>query len=181
MGEAFFTADTHFGHRAILSCTHRPFASVEEMDETLIERWNERVRPGDRVYHLGDFSVCRGLKTGEILDRLQGEIHLVWGNHDRPAYAIRERFASCHDYLQLTVARQFIVCFHYAMRVWNKSHRGAWHLYGHSHGTLPDDPHALSMDVGVDCNDFYPFTFDEVAQRIRPKDYRPVDHHTPSE
>jgi calcineurin-like phosphoesterase family protein len=179
MGDVFFTADTHFGHRNIIAYANRPFACVEEMDEVLIQRWNERVRPGDRVYHLGDFSVCRGPKTGEILTRLNGEIHLVWGNHDRPAYAIRERFASYHDYLQITVCEQFIVCFHYAMRVWNKSHKGSWHLYGHSHGSLAEDPHARSMDVGVDCNDFYPFSFDEVADHMKGKEYRPVDHHTP--
>ena len=126
MGEVFFTADTHFGHRNIIAYANRPFASVEEMDEVLIERWNERVRPHDVVYHLGDFSLTRGPRTGEILGRLHGEIHIVWGNHDRPAYAIRERFASCHDYLQITVEGQFIVCFHYALRVWNKSHRGSW-------------------------------------------------------
>src|SRR3954447_14711520 len=169
MGDVFFTADTHFGHRNIIAYASRPFVCVEEMDEIMVQRWNERVRPGDRVYHLGDFSVCRGPKTGEILERLNGEIHLVWGNHDRPAYAIRERFASYHDYLQITVCEQFIVCFHYAMRVWNKSHKGSWHLYGHSHGSLPDDPHALSMDVGVDCNNFYPFSFEEVAFRMKDK------------
>src|SRR5687767_7599784 len=107
------------------------------MDEVLIQRWNDRVRPGDRVYHLGNFSVCRGPRTGEILDRLNGEIHLVWGNQDRPAYAIRDRFTSCHDYLQITAGEQFIVCFHY------EAHLGSWHLYGHSHGPLPDDLHAL--------------------------------------
>ena len=179
MGEVFFTADTHFGHRNIIAYANRPFASVEEMDEVLIERWNERVRPHDVVYHLGDFSLTRGPRTGEILRQLNGEIHIVWGNHDRAAYAIRERFASCHDYLQITVEGQFVVCFHYALRVWNKSHRGSWQLYGHSHGTLPDDPHARSMDVGVDCNDFYPFSYDEVAQHMTTKEYRPVDCHTP--
>ena len=179
MAEAFFTADTHFGQRSIIDVANRPFGSVEEMDEALIERWNDRVRPGDRVYHLGDFAVCRGPKTGEILGRLNGEIHLVWGNHDRPAYAIRDRFASCHDYLQVTVEGQFIVCFHYAMRIWNKSHLGSWHLYGHSHGTLPDDPHSLSMDVGVDGNDFHPYSFEEVAQHMRTKHYRSVGCHVP--
>ena len=179
MGEAFFTADTHFGHRAILVSARRPFARGEEMDEALIERWNERVRPGDRAYHLGDFAVCRGPKTGEILDRLHGEIHLVWGNHDRPAYAVRDRLASYHDYLQVTVEGQFLVLFHYALRIWNKAEAGSWHLYGHSHGTLADDPNARSMDVGVDCNDFRPFSFEEIAQHMHSKHYRPVDCHVP--
>ena len=67
MGEMFFTADTHFGHRNIIAYANRPFASVEEMDEVLIERWNERIRPHDVVYHLGDFSLTRGPRTAETL------------------------------------------------------------------------------------------------------------------
>jgi calcineurin-like phosphoesterase family protein len=48
------------------------------------------------------------------------------------------------------------------MRVWPHSGRGAWHLYGHSHGNLPDDPLSLSMDVGVDSHDFCPWHFEEI-------------------
>ena len=179
MGEIWFTADTHFGHGNIIRYANRPFASVEEMDEALIERWNERVRPRDTVYFLGDLSLHRRARTEEIVDRLRGQIHVIRGNHDRPAYAIRERFTSFQDYLQVRVGDRFIVLFHYALRIWDKAHRGAWHLHGHSHGSLPDDPHARSMDVGVDCNDYYPFSFDDVAARMEAKDYRPVDHHTP--
>lgn len=179
MCNAWFTSDTHFGHRNIITYANRPFASVEEMDEALVDRWNERVRPGDLVYFLGDFTMRRAVVAREILSRLHGEIHAVRGNHDRSACAIRDRFASFQDYLQVTVGGQVIVCFHYAMRIWDKAHRGAWHLYGHSHGSLPDDPHARSMDVGVDCNDYYPFSFDEIARHMEKKDYRPVDHHTP--
>jgi calcineurin-like phosphoesterase family protein len=48
------------------------------------------------------------------------------------------------------------------MRVWNQSHRGALHLYGHSHGTLPDDANSKSFDVGVDCHDYHPISLDRV-------------------
>ena len=54
-----------------------------------------------------------------------------------------------------------VLC-HYAMRVWNRAHHGAWHLYGHSHGKLPEAPTTLSMDVGVDNHDFRPWHFDEI-------------------
>jgi uncharacterized protein len=55
-----------------------------------------------------------------------------------------------------------VVICHYAMRVWNRSHHGAWHRYGHSHGNLPDTPTSLSMDVGVDTHDFRRWRFDEI-------------------
>ena len=63
------------------------------------------------------------------------------------------------------------------MRVWNRAHRGAWHLFGHSHGNLPDDPHALSWDVGVDNNDYAPIHLDELAVIMARKVFRAVDHH----
>jgi calcineurin-like phosphoesterase family protein len=176
VSDVFFTADTHFAHAKIVELFHRPFATVEEMDEELIKRWNVWVRPGDIVYHLGDFAYRR---PGQYLDRLNGRaIHLIRGNHDdsMPAY-IRERFASVSDMKRVKVGDQEIVLCHYAMRVWNKSHHGAWHLYGHSHGTLRDDPNALSLDVGVDCWNFCPVPLERVEERMAKKAYAPVDHH----
>jgi hypothetical protein len=89
---------------------------------------------------------------------------------------------------------------HYAHRVWLRAHYGAWHLYGHSHHSLPDDPHARSLDVGVDATatrlgrpdlygtgtipseglrpeDYRPIHFDEIAELMRRKTVRPVEHH----
>jgi calcineurin-like phosphoesterase family protein len=63
------------------------------------------------------------------------------------------------------------------MRVWNKSHHGAWHLYGHSHGTLPDDPNALSFDCGVDCHNYTPISFEQVEAIMAKKTFKPIDHH----
>jgi len=55
---------------------------------------------------------------------------------------------------------EMVLC-HYAMRSWPKSHYGAWHLYGHSHGKLP--MLGRSMDIGVDTHDFYPYSLDEIS------------------
>jgi len=63
------------------------------------------------------------------------------------------------------------------MRVWNKSHHGALNLYGHSHGSLPDDPHALAIDVGVDCHNFTPISFEQVKKIMSKKTFKPIDHH----
>ncbi len=57
------------------------------------------------------------------------------------------------------------------MKVWRSSFRGTWHLYGHSHGHLPDDIHSLSFDVGVDCHDFYPLSYEEVKNRMKQKQW----------
>ena len=78
----WFIADTHFGHKNVIAFDGRPFDTIHDHDECLIDRWNKRVGDGDIVYHLGDFSLCPFEKTKAIFDRLKGIKVLVIGNHD---------------------------------------------------------------------------------------------------
>ena len=176
----WFTSDTHFGHKNILKYTDRPFSSAEEMDNILIENWNNRVKGDDEIYHLGDVALCSPKKLREILARLNGKIYLIRGNHDKSAEACRDRFEWIKDYYELEVSdpdgyqgKQLIVLFHYAMRVWQASHYGTYHLYGHSHGELPDDPNSLSFDVGVDCHNYAPINYDEIKSIMKKKSWSP--------
>lgn len=178
----FFTSDTHFGHANIIKYCNRPFASAEEMDEALIRAWNARVQPQDTVWHLGDFTMNGGPdKVRSYRDRLNGKIHLVWGNHDRRSPEVAALFESTHDLVQMSCSADgrdhTLVLCHYAMRVWPRSHRGIWHLYGHSHGSLTDDPNALSLDIGTDCWAFAPVSVAQIAERMAAKTWKPVDHH----
>ena len=66
---------------------------------------------------------------------------------------------------------RFIVLFHYALWVWNASHQGTWSLYGHSHGDLDDLEDSLSFDVGVDCHDFRPLSYEQVKTIMQGKDW----------
>jgi len=81
----FFTSDTHFGHKNLLGMGKgRPFDTIEEHDEALIENWNRVVKPNDLVYHLGDISMANNPdKLREIFKRLNGNVHVILGNHDR--------------------------------------------------------------------------------------------------
>lgn len=174
----WFTSDTHFGHKNIIKYTHRPFSSVEEMNEALIENWNNRVQDNDEVYHLGDVALCSPNKLRKILARLKGKIYLIKGNHDLSAEACQDRFEWIKDYYELEVddsngykGKQLLVLFHYAMRVWQASHYGSYHLYGHSHGELPDIPDSLSFDVGVDCHNYAPINYDEVKHIMSKKNW----------
>ncbi|MEA1848862.1 metallophosphoesterase family protein [Chryseobacterium sp. MHB01] len=176
----FFTADHHFGHANIIKFSERPFESLEHMNEELIKRWNEKIGKDDTVYHLGDFSLGKPDFTKEILDRLNGNIHLIKGNHEGAALTYPKRFASIRDYHELRIdeadnsnGKQKIILFHYSLRTWNGSHRGVWQLYGHSHGTLPDDEMTLSFDVGVDCHNFYPVSYEEVKEIMNKKKWTP--------
>lgn len=86
MKDVWLISDTHFTHRNIIGFTRedgtplRPFKSVEEMDEALVENWNSVVKPNDVVYHLGDVVINRSALP--ILGRLNGRKKLIRGNHD---------------------------------------------------------------------------------------------------
>lgn len=80
--KVFIISDTHFGHENIIKYCNRPFASVEEMDQIMIKRWNETVSNNDIVIHLGDFSFYGKDKTREIIQKLNGKKILIMGNHD---------------------------------------------------------------------------------------------------
>lgn len=175
----WFTADTHFGHANIIRYCHRPFGDVAEMNEAIIANWNKVVAPNDIIYHLGDFAFGRDDEDFDrYFKRLSGCIIFVKGNHDRLAWRNRTKFYTFSDsYREIECRGQDITLTHYAMRVWNKSHYGAWNLFGHSHGTLPDDPNARAIDVGVDSHNFTPISFDEVAAIMAKKTFKPIDHH----
>lgn len=185
--DTYFTSDTHFGHGNIIKYSNRPFASVEAMNDTIIDNINKRVGPNDRLFHLGDFAF-RGEDPSVYRARIRCKnIVLILGNHDpqsrsgTPDQAFASLFESVHQLTRIRVPyngqTQHIVLCHYAMRVWDRSHHGAWHLYGHSHASLPDDPHALSFDVGVDAQHYRPLSVHEVGEIMARKQYVPVDHH----
>ncbi|MDP3769028.1 MAG: metallophosphoesterase family protein, partial [Dehalococcoidia bacterium] len=167
----YFTGDTHFGHAKVIQYASRPFVDAGEMDAEMVRRWNALVQPEDTVYHVGDVSLCKRARTLDLLAQLRGHKHLIFGNHDkafRKDQAFLAHFESARDFAEIKAPdgmRRIVLC-HYALRVWNKSHYGAWHLYGHSHGSLDDDKHALSLDVGVDCWAFAPVSYDAIKTRM---------------
>jgi calcineurin-like phosphoesterase family protein len=86
----WFTSDTHFGHANVIKYCARPFADVEEMNRTMIERWNVRVKPEDTVYHLGDFAMGPVTEFAQYARALNGRKILVLGNHDRGFRTMRD-------------------------------------------------------------------------------------------
>lgn len=179
----FFSADYHLGHDNIRRFCNRPFDSCNEMNETIIANHNSVVGVDDRFFHLGDIAFRVGKnKVKDLISRLNGKIYIVVGNHENCLISrdndfnihvkdhIKNYIKWAKDYYELSYGKQLVVLSHYAMRVWNKSHHGSFHLYGHSHGSLSDDPNSLSIDVGVDA----------VAKRLSPdgilrkQDYRPL-------
>jgi len=159
-----FTADNHFGHESIITLSARPFATVDEMDEAMIANWNAVVAKGDNVWHVGDFAHRIDVERKRaIFSRLNGSKHLAPGNHDDND-TLKLGWASIGQIREITVEGQKIVLCHYGLRTWPGSRRGALHLYGHSHGTLPGNHQCC--DVGVDCWDFRPVTLPDIRAKL---------------
>lgn len=170
MSDVWFTADFHLGHANIIRYCDRPFENIAQMDTEIIDRLNSSVAENDLLYFLGDF--CRGSGKDALAYRKRircKNIFFIEGNHDACARKILTEFRWWKQLTEVKVNDHLIVLCHYAMRVWHHSFRGSWHLYGHSHGRLPDDPTALSMDVGVDTHHFRPWHVNEIAALMERK------------
>jgi calcineurin-like phosphoesterase family protein len=184
----WFISDTHFGHANIIKYSNRPYLNVDDMNEKMIAAWNQLVKTKDSVYHMGDFAFLPLPKLKEVVRRLNGQKHLILGNHDKEIIKNQDSligsglgglFSSIQYYREINVSGKMICLFHYGQRVWNKSHRGSIMLYGHSHGSLP--PHGLSVDVGVDCKeiteDYRPIHLDEVLKYMSNREKSLEDYH----
>lgn len=160
----YFTADTHFGHDAIRTLADRPFATVEAMDNELVHRWNTIVKPGDTVWHVGDFAHRSSKSIADYRSRLNGTIHLVLGNHDTTISGKNASlFASVQTMAEVNTVGKTIILCHYPLREWDKAWRGAWHLHGHVHGRFDEDIYGHSLDVGVDSHNYQPINLDRIS------------------
>jgi calcineurin-like phosphoesterase family protein len=168
---SYFTSDTHFGHAKIIEYCKRPFASVEEMDEELIKRWNERVGPDDHVYHLGDFAFGTKAQITEYRKRLNGQITLVLGNHDRSQKAMREcgfefpQKALIMMWAGKDIAHEFDIVLRHVPILDEESWKHCtlftrFHFCGHVHEKWKRKGDVIN--VGVDQWDFRPVTLPEL-------------------
>jgi len=163
----WFSADWHNLHDNIRRYCERPFPNVNIQKEELLDNHNSLVKPGDVVNFLGDIAMT---EEGAIsaLENMNGQINFIVGNHDfKFISTIRKYCKVVIPLMDIKINGQKITLCHYAMRVWNCSHYGAWNFHGHSHGSLP--PIGLQYDVGVDNNNFKPVSFDELVEIMKTK------------
>ena len=155
----FFTADEHYGHKNIIKYCNRPFSSAEEMDDLLIENHNSVVSENDITIHAGDFSIRTNKDEvyQRYIEKLNGRHIFLRGSHDK--WLPRHHDLSIFE---KNIEGQHIVICHYALRVWSRSHYNSWQLYGHSHGKLA--PQGKQWDVGVDNNNYFPVSFDQIQE-----------------
>ena len=175
MTQTWFTSDEHLGHQNIIKFCDRPFASLDEMTEKLVQNHNEVVGEHDNVYHVGDmFWRTFGLENAINLvrKRLNGNHFYVLGNHEELMLGTHPQCQILRESFVWVAERELIkprkgvkiVLDHYAGRVWQGSGGGSIQLYGHSHGEIEQTPYGKSMDVGVDANGYYPVSLDTVLE-----------------
>ena len=178
MPSVFLTSDTHFGHAGVCRFTRRdgvtklrPWDSADEMDEAMVERWNDRVRPNDKVYHLGDVVMSR--RSLSIMDRLNGDKVLIRGNHD---IFKDEDYRKYFRELRAYHVMAGMILSHIPIHSESLGRFGV-NIHGHTHADRVMRPLATSgrsnvVDVRYHCvcveqTDFAPILFEDVIDRIR--------------
>ena len=159
----FFIADTHFNHANIIDMSNRPFRSIEAMNSALVSNWNSVVMPRDTVWFLGDFAMGPVDEAHKIFKKLNGNKHLVRGNHDKASIA-DWGWGSVSDQKMITVDGQRVFLSHYPTLEWPGYYQDVVHLYGHVHGnrTVP----GRAADVGVDVWGYRPVQLSDILPRM---------------
>ena len=174
----WFSADWHLGHSGIISHQKREFDNTEQMDAAIIDCANAYMRPNDELFFLGDFC-WKPSQAGHYRQRLNvRKLHVCQGNHD--ANSLQNYVSTLQDMIYRKFkfgnkTYKFHLC-HYPLMSWRGLHRGAIHLYGHSHGAYEKRidlifPNRRAMDVGVDVmahltGEWRPVSLPEILCRL---------------
>lgn len=175
----YFTADLHLGHENILEMAERPFSCIEEMDETLIANWNERVKGNDSVYIAGDLIFKSKTNNPEqYLSRLKGKKILILGNHDhgwKDKVDMGKYFKEVLNLKEVDIEGHMTTICHYPMIEWRSSRkenskRLGFLIHGHIHKNTEKPEYMQlfrlpnALNAGVDINGFRPVTFEELLK-----------------
>ncbi len=171
MPSVWLISDTHFGHEK--TCTMfkrtdgtplRPFSCAEEMDEYMVKAWNERVKPTDKVYHLGDVVISR--KNLSILSRLNGDKVLIKGNHD--IFKLTDYTEHFRDIRGYHVMNGCILS-HVPIHEESIARFGC-NIHGHLHANRVMKNNEIDpnyFNVSVECIDFAPILFEDAIKKIQ--------------
>lgn len=170
----WFVSDTHFGHEKIIKYCNRPFANAQEMDETMIRNWNERVQPEDTVFHMGDFCFSRSTQAPDApkassafeyyRSKLNGNIIFIEGNHDG-----RNKVKSSIQSIVIRYGGKFIKLTH---RPEHAEGKYDLNFVGHVHNNWKIqrrkmDCHITTLvNLSVDVWNFRPVSYGEIVAAI---------------
>jgi calcineurin-like phosphoesterase family protein len=159
----YVSSDYHFNHYNVIQYDGRPYFTVAEMNNDIIRKHNEVVKPEDEFFFLGDF-MFKDWRNFEILfGQMNGNKHIVWGNHDNSRFRKKTAGAwkSEQDYLELKYQDRLFVCCHYPFLSWKNSCHRSINLHGHTHGNI-QQKRENQIDVGIMNNGYYPFSIEQI-------------------
>jgi calcineurin-like phosphoesterase family protein len=168
----FYIADPHLGHANVIRLSNRPFTTIDEMDEKLIQNWNNQVSNNDEIYIVGDLCY-KSRNPVEYLERLNGKKFLIAGNHDGRILKdkkCRSYFEDIRDIMTIEDNGKMVILCHYPMAEWNGFFRGSIHLYGHIHNNVDNDAYKImsklenAYNVGCDILDYAPRALEDVIK-----------------
>jgi len=189
----YFSSDWHLGHANILKFDKRDFKNVQEMDDYIIKMATRTLKTGDNFYYHGDWALCPLPKAEGYMAALAStgaNLFFIKGNHDK-----KDNISLFKKYGTFLGEQKTInfrlngqdyptVLNHYAMRVWDRSHHGAYHLYGHSHDGLDKNGEVWgrSMDCGIMSalrvkGEYSLFTFEDIHNILSKRQIKVIDHH----
>lgn len=154
----FITSDTHFNHKNIIEYTKRPFKTVEDMNEEIIKRWNNKVGKDDLVIHLGDFALGNKEEVKEIRNRLNGNIILIRGNHDHQSKINEAGFIIIEDYI--TIENKI---FSHCPLSKEEIPKGLINIHGHIH----EKESLNGINVSVEKTNYEPLELEELKKMLK--------------
>lgn len=184
----WFVADTHYNHRNLVAGESkwsskdgcRPFSTLREHDDWLVDFINMHVLEDDELFHLGDWSFGGIQRIMEFYDRLTcHNIRMIKGNHDHHLMKYEDKFVSLKHYDEILTDGVSIVLCHYPLESWNNMERGAYHLHGHVHGNSRkiDGRYDVGMEGSIQWDGFSKnavglISLDQLRMLPKSSDYR---------
>ena len=168
----YYISDTHFGHKKLIQMSpslQRYGQSYDILERNIIEAWNNKVKLGDLVYHLGDFMFYKDLDNAlRLIDALNGQIYFILGNHDDSKIFYNNKLLKkvakvTREATKIKDGDNTIILHHYPMWDWQSMWRGSYHFYGHIHEENRY-PRPKSYYVGMESIGIAPLSFEEIIK-----------------
>jgi calcineurin-like phosphoesterase family protein len=174
----YYISDIHFDDQKVFDKCLRPFENLKQYEQEIIKKWNSKVKNSDEIYILGDIAVNNAKKAIEIISKLNGNKHLIIGNHDMNFFEMynSSKIFKSIEFIELINDKGRKVCLcHYPLMDWMEFNSGGYHVYGHIHNKTKSTDYAyyqikeyfkdkLAFNASVDVIGYEPVTLDQMIK-----------------
>lgn len=168
MNKTWITSDLHFNHKNIINLCNRPFDTIEEMNQTLIENWNDNIKKTDNVIFLGDFCFGKNEQVEYFCSKLNGNKLFILGNHDSKSPSVYRRLGFQEVSKYPIIYKDFYILSHAPVFINEKM--PYVNVHGHTHQMSPElinNGKNMYYNACVDMNNFKPILFEDIIKNYR--------------